>query len=60
MALYKYKSAIRMLLESDLQEFDLMCSIQIYSLSFILDLSDYRAHSLGCRLCESHAYWLAL
>jgi hypothetical protein len=30
MAFYKYKSAIRMLLESDLKESDFMCSIQIY------------------------------
>ena len=30
MAFYKYKSAIRMLLESDLKESDFMCSTQIY------------------------------
>ena len=33
---------------------------EIYSLRFILYLSYYRAHSLGCRLCGSHAHWLAL
>ena len=30
MALYKYKSAVRMLLEFDLKGSDFMCSIQIY------------------------------
>ena len=33
-----FKSVIRMLLESDLKESDLMCSIEIYSLSFLLSL----------------------
>ena len=49
MAFYKYKSAIRMLLESDLKESDFMCSIQIYdTYNIVQDL-----HSVSVTLRSS-------